>query len=277
MALKKNNIMKVSFTIITVSLLLLSYAYYNLNYKYDISVDESSTENKLLQNQFDEILKKYDSISLINQKEESKEIEIAIQEALEDSKAFNTNLGENIINDKSFEAQIRNIKNEIADDSNRLIEVNNKILKNKQILNQLESISTAGSKLKHDKLSAINISARGVKFLSDLYSKASRKKIQQIRVCFTLEGNEFIRYGNKDIYIQIVNPKNQIISKSNSFISLDEVKLMYSAKTEALYDKKDVDVCTYVDLESEKTIKGKYIINIYNSFSKIGTTIFEYD
>ncbi|NJM80919.1 MAG: hypothetical protein HC854_17255 [Flavobacterium sp.] len=110
-----------------------------------------------------------------------------------------------------------------------------------------------------------------------MYSRTNSRKIQQIRVCFTLEGNEFVKYGKKDLYIQILNPKHQIISTENSFVELDDVKLMYSEKTEALYNQKDVDVCAYVDLESKKTIKGKYIINIYNSFTKIGSTIFEYE
>lgn len=96
-------------------------------------------------------------------------------------------------------------------------------------------------------------------------------------MCFTLQGNEFIRQGNKDIYIQVVNPKNQIISAEDTSIIFNNIKLVYSAKTEALYNQKDVDVCSYVNLEPNKTIKGKYIINIYNSFSKIGTTIFQYD
>ena len=40
---------------------------------------------------------------------------------------------------------------------------------------------------------------------------------------------------------------------------------------------KDVDICTYVDLEKNKTIKGDYIINVYNEFSKIGTAIFNHN
>ena len=113
--------------------------------------------------------------------------------------------------------------------------------------------------------------------MSDLYSKNREGKIQQIRVCFTLEGNEFVRNGNKQLYVQVVNPKNQIISVKDTHLEANNLKLTYSAKTEAMYAKKDLDVCTYVDLEADKTIKGKYIINIYNSFCKIGSTIFEYE
>ena len=51
---------------------------------------------------------------------------------------------------------------------------------------------------------------------------------------------------------------------------------LWSASVNANYKKLDTDVCTYVDLVQKKTIKGKYKINIYHDFVKIGTTIFEY-
>ena len=132
------------------------------------------------------------------------------------------------------------------------------------------------SSSKTAQLNALNVNAKGVKIYSDAY-KMSDAKIQQLRVCFTLEENQLVTSGNKTIYVQIVNPKNQIISSGDMSVeSESNVKLQYSAAVNANYLKKDTDVCTYVDLEKNKTIKGKYKINIYHDFVKIGTTIFEY-
>ena len=50
----------------------------------------------------------------------------------------------------------------------------------------------------------------------------------------------------QSFYIQIVNPRNQIISTENTFIELKDVKLIYSAKVEANYAQKDIDI--YFDL-----------------------------
>ena len=278
MKFKTYNLIKVSFIILTSLLLVSLYGFYTITSKYNRLIDGSKTENRLLQNQFDEILKKYDSLSILVEENEANSVDDVVKEAIQDTKINDSSLQtKQDSNDKAIENEIKNLKASIIEDSNNIIEINKKITKNKVFLNQLETVNKDGFKMRHDKLSAVNVNARGVKILSDLYTKTSRKKIQQIRVCFTLEGNEFIKYGHKDIYIQIVNPKNSIISTTNSFIELDEVKLMYSAKTQALYNQKDLDVCAYVDLEAKKTIKGKYIINIYNSFSKIGSTIFEYE
>ena len=278
MKFKTSNLTKVSFIILASLLLVSLYGFYTIKTKYNLLIEGSNTENRLLQNQFDEILKKYDSLSILVEENETNSVNDVVKEAIQDTIITDSSiLTKQDSNDKAIENQIKSLKTAIIEDSNKIIEINNKITKNKVFLNQLETVNKDGLKLRHDKLAAVNVNARGVKILSDLYTKTSRKKIQQIRVCFTLEGNEFIGYGHKDIYIQIVNPKNNIISTTNSFIELDEVKLMYSAKTQALYNQKDLDVCAYVDLEAKKTIKGKYVINIYNSFSKIGSTIFEYE
>ncbi|KIX20685.1 hypothetical protein SY27_12370 [Flavobacterium sp. 316] len=276
MATNKTNFIRISFAFLAVLLALSFLGYYHFYSEYNIVLKKSQAENKLLQNQFDEILKKYDSLSLSIEDEEALEVKEAIKDAIENTND-NSKINFSDSNNKSLEDQINQIKIDINNNSDEIVRINEKIQKDKKTLTQLESLKSNDVRIRHDKLSAINVTVRGVKILSDLYSKKREKKIQQIRVCFTLQGNEFIRQGNKDIYIQVVNPKNQIISAEDTSIIFNNIKLVYSAKTEALYNQKDVDVCSYVNLEPNKTIKGKYIINIYNSFSKIGTTIFQYD
>ncbi len=277
MAFKKRTIIKISLTVLTFLVLLLVFGYYNLSAKYDLLVDQSNIESKLLQNQFDEILKKYDSLNLVIEKNEVAEVEKVVVAAQENKKYFLSTSWNINHENKSLENKINLLKSKINEDSNEIIKINTILTQNKKELAQLVSHKKNEYIGRHENLNAINLNARGVKILSDLYSKNREGKIQQIRVCFTLEGNEFVRNGNKQLYVQVVNPKNQIISVKDTHLEANNLKLTYSAKTEAMYAKKDLDVCTYVDLEADKTIKGKYIINVYNSFCKIGSTIFEYE
>ncbi|MVO09822.1 hypothetical protein GOQ30_11690 [Flavobacterium sp. TP390] len=277
MAFKKRTIIKISLTVLTFLVLLLVFGYYNLCAKYDLLVDQSTIESKLLQNQFDEILKKYDSLNLVIEKNEVAEVEKVVVAAQENKKFFLSTSWNINHENKSLENKINLLKSKINEDSDEIIKINTILTQNKKELAQLVSHKKNEYIGRHENLNAINLNARGVKILSDLYSKNREGKIQQIRVCFTLEGNEFVRNGNKQLYVQVVNPKNQIISVKDTHLEANNLKLTYSAKTEAMYSKKDLDVCTYVDLEADKTIKGKYIINVYNSFCKIGSTIFEYE
>lgn len=139
------------------------------------------------------------------------------------------------------------------------------------------SVTNKNKEIKNFELVAKNVHAKGVKIIIGTPNLSSKKPIEQLRVCFTLEGNEFIPKESKTILIQVVNPKGSIISANNTTVVKNNKTLIYSAEIAPFFNQKDTDVCTYVDLEKYKTIKGNYQINIYNNFKKIGTTTFEYN
>ena len=275
MALKKNNVLKLSTLILGMLLLFSLFNFYKVTSNFNNFKEKSTLETQLKQSQIDEILTKYDSLQENSLKGDL--INVTDIDTIESNDFFNKS--NNLINsdENKINAEIKELKNAIKIDSKEVVALNKKIFSIRKTLNKLESLKQKEVKFKADKLSVININARGVKIISDKYTRLGDKKIQQLRVCFTVEGNEFIKKGEKKFYIQVVNPRNQIISSESTFIELMDVKLIYSAKVEANYTQKDIDICTYVDLEKDKTIKGKYKINVYNEFSKIGTAIFEHN
>lgn len=234
--------------------LFLGMKFYKVSDDFNKYVESSELENKVLESQLTEILYKYDSVSVKSK-----------------------------IDSLRFDEQIKMIQSgDLTNNADRVKVLEDSIVlyaKQQQKESTTVSKSSPGiikSSSKTAQLNALNVNAKGVKIYSDAY-KMSDAKIQQLRVCFTLEENQLVTSGNKTIYVQIVNPKNQIISSGDMSVeSESDVKLQYSAAVNANYLKKDTDVCTYVDLEKNKTIKGKYKINIYHDFVKIGTTIFEY-
>lgn len=254
MTLRKNKITKISILILMLLSLFLGVKFYKVSDDFNKYVESSELENKVLESQLTEILYKYDSVSVKSK-----------------------------IDSLRFEEQIKIIQSrDLTNNADRVKALEDSIVlyaKQQQKGNTTVSKSSPGiikSSSKTAQLNALNVNAKGVKIYSDAY-KMSEAKIQQLRVCFTLEENQLVTSGNKTIYVQIVNPKNQIISSGDMSVeSESNVKLQYSAAVNANYLKKDTDVCTYVDLEKNKTIKGKYKINIYHDFVKIGTTIFEY-
>ena len=257
MTIKKNKIAKISIMILMAALLFLSVKYYKVSNEFKNYVYNSELETKVLNSQLDEILHKYDSLSQMP----------TVSKA--DVKQSLTNL-----DDVKSEKHFGSAEDSIVFFAKKLQNQNTAI--KQQLLGDLPKDKTAASKPEVKILNASNVNAKGVKILGDFYSR-DEVKIQQLRVCFTLDANETMKSGEKTIYIQVVNPKNQIISSENTFVESDaNVKLQYSALVNTNYQKKDTDVCTYVNLEQKKTIKGKYKINIYHDFVKIGTAIFEY-
>ena len=255
MTRRKNKITKISILVLLLLSLFLSVKYYKISDDFKAYTENSELENKVLESQLTEILHKYDSLSAKNKM---------------DSLRFD----EQIKLVRSGKSTKQNSRFKSVEDS--IVFFAKKQQGSKDILSKMNIVSNSKKGSKTAQLTALNVNAKGVKIYSDAY-KMSEAKIQQLRVCFTLEENQLVYSGSKTIYVQVVNPKNQIISLGDTFVESDtNIKLQYSASVNANYKKLDTDVCTYVDLEQKKTIKGKYKINIYHDFVKIGTTIFEY-
>lgn len=175
----------------------------------------------------------------------------------------------NEISIEALEIQNKKIDKEI----NKLTAI---IEKNDKLILDLKNTVKSEEKVV-DKIKALNVNARGVKVMSDFYKKTKVNKIQEIRVCFTLEANEFIKPGNKNIYIQVLNPNNQIISPHTLKDSLGSEKyLEYSTYVNANYNQKDTDACIYVDLDRKTPIKGVYKVKLFHAFEEIGNTSYEY-
>lgn len=122
-------------------------------------------------------------------------------------------------------------------------------------------------------MKAKNVSAIGSKVVSEKILETKRLKgTEKIKVCFTLEDNPSVEKGDKDIFIQIINPKSNIVSKAPAVLEIKNKTLFYSAKTTINYAKENVDVCVLVDAHKNNLIKGNYIVNIFSGINLIGNT-----
>ena len=124
-------------------------------------------------------------------------------------------------------------------------------------------------------LTATNVYANGIKIVSNNIIETRRfSSTEQIKVCFTLLENKAALKGNKDIYIQIVNPNNKVVSKIGESYTSGDKLLDFSAKTNIFYDNEELDVCVFVDPNKEDMSKGDYEINIFSGINLIGNTVF---
>ncbi|ESU29834.1 hypothetical protein FLJC2902T_03120 [Flavobacterium limnosediminis JC2902] len=117
------------------------------------------------------------------------------------------------------------------------------------------------------KLSACNINARGVRLISrDVVETCVSSKIDQVRIRFTLEENRDLESGNKEIAIQIINPKKRLLALKGK----SETQLV----KEVYYDRLNTDACVFIDLYQHQLIVGDYKINLVHNGEVIGSTNF---
>lgn len=99
---------------------------------------------------------------------------------------------------------------------------------------------------------------------------------QNIEVCFALAENALTEKGQKDIYIQIVNPKNNVVADKGE-VKFGTTSLIYSDKQVIDYNNKVVDVCVQIDGDTDDIpfTKGTYFVSIFHKDRKLGSTQIE--
>ncbi|SDB64175.1 hypothetical protein SAMN03097699_2926 [Flavobacteriaceae bacterium MAR_2010_188] len=96
---------------------------------------------------------------------------------------------------------------------------------------------------------------------------------EDIEVCLTLTENVLAEAGNKQLYIQIVNPKNNVVADKGA-VTFGEQTLIYSAKNIVYYDNKAKDICVTVkaDPDDRPLEKGLYYVSVFHNERKIAGT-----
>jgi len=131
-------------------------------------------------------------------------------------------------------------------------------------------------------LKAFNVSSNGIRMKSGsrkevLTDKARR--IEKVKVCFTLSENSVALPGPRTIYIRIARPDNKIITEGDadlySFMLKGE-KIQYSMKKEIDYANKDMNLCLYWTKKDEKThaMTGTYNVTVFCEDYEIGQSSF---
>lgn len=130
-------------------------------------------------------------------------------------------------------------------------------------------------------LEAYNITASGI------YVKRSgtevitdkARRVDKIRVCFTLSKNVVLLPGVKDVYVRIARPDNKILSPGIAEDFVFDYKgetIQYSIYEQATYDNEKIDLCLvwekkYEEIEMQE---GSYDVIVFADGEEIGTASF---
>jgi len=99
--------------------------------------------------------------------------------------------------------------------------------------------------------------------------------ISEIKVCFTLRKNGYVKTGMTDLYLRITGPGRSVLkSNGGGMFKMGGVKISFSAKTSANYQNKDLYSCISYKVAKNELKPGKYVADIFTKDGKIGTTSF---
>ncbi|MES2799054.1 MAG: hypothetical protein V4638_03495 [Bacteroidota bacterium] len=158
-----------------------------------------------------------------------------------------------------------------------------------QTTNELESTKTERDQFKTEaeenaeqvrkgsKLAAFSFSSVGLKMklnnTTEVTTKAS--SVVQVRSTFTISENPIAKAGNKNVYLQVINPDGKTMqTKSSNVIQVESGSVPYSDMKDINYNNERLDVTIYYDLKGEKAVKGNYKVRVYCEGSLIGSDNF---
>lgn len=253
-------------------------------------------EKNLVENELSEMISRYDHVDVENKNinlelENSKQKINSILDSVNNLKSTESLVSERKIKtlEKKSEQAIKladNIKLEYNSLKEQTEHTEVELEKSTEIITDLKvenaSLSKTNTVLeerieKAKLLTITNVKAEGVKRVTSKRIVATRNasRAKQLHVCFTLAKNTFADKGNKDIYIQVLDPRSNIVADKGS-ISFGKTSLIYTQKTSVEYNNEDVKVCTLMHTdENESIIEGTYFVSIFNDAQRLGKTTIE--
>lgn len=130
-------------------------------------------------------------------------------------------------------------------------------------------------------LKAYKITAAGVRGNGDKEKETDRaRRVEKVKVCYTLGENPLLSAGAKNVYIRISRPDKMILSQGKgddySFSYKGEI-LQYTMRSTVNYQNKAMDVCTYwINRSTKENLpEGVYVVSVYADDFEIGQSSFE--
>lgn len=242
-------------------------------------------EKKLLENQTSRIITSYDELNSINKElildlDSTKNIIAQTQDSLEELQANMSLI--NKYKKELLELKKQHLSLSKKEDSFSLVtkELVKQNTSFSQLLNEqtgiISSLKEEKAKLGNDLKKAALVSANSFKAKAFTVKKSNiietniADKTNHFKITFSLAKNPLATTQEKEIYIQIIDPDNNIVADKGA-IQFNESSLIYSYKTNIIYNKTTLDVLANV--ETNETLKpGRYFINIFDGDRLLGNT-----
>lgn len=294
----KSQIYNLRLVIVALSTLMCALGYYaynnysSLNQYHEFLIDE----NAMVESELSQMVASYDSLRFDNRDLQTKLDNSRIRIArILDSVKF---LKPDVYLVSHYKKQLQVLKNENNSILALVEKLNaeNEVLKqeairvgaeldqtisfSKHLENKNSTLSIINSKYqekinKAKVLSVSNIIAQGVRRVTnsgDIKSTTTARRAKRLSVCFINSDNKFTAKGKKELYLQIVDPQNNVVGDQGVF-NTETSSLIYSKKIMVDYKNKNLEQCLFVQPSADQTLqKGDYYITVYHKSRLIGKT-----
>ena len=136
-----------------------------------------------------------------------------------------------------------------------------------------QSLSTKVDKASRLKISGLSGEGVIVRNSGKLVENDNNRRVDQIRACFTITANDLAEAGEKNMYVQVYNPENELVGEE-IVVQHEGGTMVYSASSNVFYENEELDVCILAKTIEDKLLEGNYKVYVYNDAILLGTGSF---
>ncbi len=286
---KSNNALKILTGVLAVALIAL--AIYTVKFYNEEQENKEllQKEKAVIEGELNDLIVKYDEAIAENEGLDSelvaaRERIVTLRDSVQDMEA-------NLVMIRRYRQELSNLKEEreqlfrVVDslsNQNRMLiteidSTNNVLLERTRVSDSLKAqTQTMANQIdRASQLKVSNLRGEGVieRNSGRLVENDRTRRVDKIRTCFTITPNSLAEAGEKDLYVQVYNPNNNLVGDQIA-VQHDGGVMVYSAATKVYYENEELDVCILANTLEENLIEGNYKVLVYNGANLIGATNF---
>ncbi|MGO4912518.1 MULTISPECIES: hypothetical protein [unclassified Leeuwenhoekiella] len=287
---RNNNALKILIGILF--FLLLGLGVYTYSFYQELTANKValSEEKLLLQNELSDLLVTYNS-EIESSKLMSKELREArsrIQNLL--NRLENSTTSQTTIQNYRRELSIlRNERDVLRKKTDSLMLANALLVSQKttveaafdQSVVQLDSLQVQNNTLKDDLAKGSQLTVSRFTSAGVILRRSGKRlpndranRIDKLEICYTVNANEYARAGDHDFYIQVIDPRNNVMGERIS-LAFGENILIYSAYQEIAYQNEEVESCVLINPAIDEFLPGIYRINLFENDRLLSNSVLE--
>ena len=273
-------------TLIVAIAILTAYGFTNYS-SVKSTNDFIEHEKKLLQSELNEIINRYDALSLEKHslksqiestKAEAKKAYDSLSVLKADVSLLKRYRTELMLlkkqTDKLLQDSLQDVIGDLVDEKEEMVLA----LKSQQKAN--DALEKENQKLEENLAKGALILANSFEakvFRERLTGKKveteSASKADHVEVCFVIGENPLAQKGEKELYLQVLGPDNNVVADKGA-VNFGEFSLIYSSKVIFDYDNRAEAICVDIS-NTEPFKKGIYYISVFENERKLGNTQIE--
>ncbi len=146
---------------------------------------------------------------------------------------------------------------------------------------QRDSLELQNKALQDDLAKGTQLSVSRFKALGVILRRSGKtvpndrvSRIDKLEICYTVNANPLAKPGIHDFYIQVIDPRNNVIGEHVS-LEFGENILIYSAYQEISYANEEINSCVYLNPAREDFLPGIYRINLFENDRLLSNSVLE--